>query len=242
MRSNNCFRINRGDLTNAIFDFTIPKGDQGVGIRGPEGPPGPSIQGPTGPPGSPGIQGNPGTPGSKILAGVGFPSNAVGIDGDYFLDQAAAYLYGPKAAGVWSGTYVDLRAALATSVPLSSAFTAAIGTSPLAARQDHVHPFPTVIFEDFVPVDAGTITIADTTNVAVLVPAAALASLTINLPSAANSYNGKTVEIFLQGFGITAANFQSTGATVRGSGVPMASGLGTTFKFRSSNNNWYKIS
>lgn len=101
--------VNVGNATNAIFDFTIPKGDVGIGAQGPAGPQGPSIQGPQGEPGLQGIQGVPGTPGSKILQGVGFPSNAVGADGDYFLDQGQAYFYGPKVSGVWSGTFVDLR-------------------------------------------------------------------------------------------------------------------------------------
>ncbi len=99
---------NAGDTTNAIFNFTIPKGDDGVGIQGPPGPTGQSIQGPAGPPGPIGPTGV-GTPGSKIIAGAGVPSNAVGVDGDYFLDQSQAYLYGPKVSGVWSGTFVDLR-------------------------------------------------------------------------------------------------------------------------------------
>lgn len=100
---------NTGSLSEAVFDFTIPRGDQGVGIQGPVGPPGASIQGPQGDPGIQGIQGIPGVPGSVIISGSGFPSNAVGVDGDYFLDQVQAYLYGPKAGGVWSGTFVDLR-------------------------------------------------------------------------------------------------------------------------------------
>lgn len=100
---------NVGTINAAIFDFTIPKGDTGIGAQGPVGPEGASIQGPVGPVGPPGSTGAPGTPGSKIISGSGFPSNAVGIDGDYFLDQSQAYLYGPKASGVWSGTFVDLR-------------------------------------------------------------------------------------------------------------------------------------
>lgn len=100
---------NSGSSSEAVFDFTIPRGDQGVGIQGPVGPPGPSVQGPTGLTGPQGIQGVAGIPGSTIIAGAGIPSNGIGIDGDYFLDQASAFLYGPKAAGVWSGTAVDLR-------------------------------------------------------------------------------------------------------------------------------------
>lgn len=101
--------INIGTSANAILNFTIPRGDMGIGAQGPEGPPGPSIQGPPGIQGPAGPDGVPGTPGATIISGVGVPSNATGNNGDYFLDQSQAYLYGPKAGGVWSGTFVDLR-------------------------------------------------------------------------------------------------------------------------------------
>ena len=101
--------VNSGTSSDAVFNFTIPAGEQGVGIQGPQGPPGASVQGDQGIQGIQGIQGVAGVPGSRIIAGSGVPSNAVGIDGDYFLDQSQAYLYGPKASGVWSGTFVDLR-------------------------------------------------------------------------------------------------------------------------------------
>jgi hypothetical protein len=100
---------NTGDLSNAIFNFTIPRGDTGVGVQGPVGPPGPSVQGPDGPAGPTGATGAPGINGSTIIAGTGAPTNPTGVNGDYFLDQSQAYLYGPKASGVWSGTFVDLR-------------------------------------------------------------------------------------------------------------------------------------
>lgn len=79
------------------------QGPPGTGIQGPPGPPGPAIQGPTGPPGPQGI------PGSVILSGVGVPSNGLGVNGDYYIDQAAAFLYGPKFGGVWPGGPLDLR-------------------------------------------------------------------------------------------------------------------------------------
>lgn len=100
---------NVGTPTDAILNFRIPRGDTGFGAQGPVGPPGPSIQGPQGIPGPVGPTGNPGTPGATIIAGVGSPTSGTGVNGDYFLDQSQAYLYGPKASGVWSGTFVDLR-------------------------------------------------------------------------------------------------------------------------------------
>lgn len=105
---------NSGDANHAIFDFVLPQGPVGVGIQGPVGPPGPSIQGP---PGAPGSQGNPGIQGpagSIIYSGSIVPPDllpppGLGVDGDYFLDQASAFLYGPKAGGIWTGTAIDLR-------------------------------------------------------------------------------------------------------------------------------------
>ncbi len=54
----------------------------------------------------PGVQGPRGT---GILSGSGLPSNATGINGDFYLDTATQRLYGPKASGVWStGSYIQL--------------------------------------------------------------------------------------------------------------------------------------
>lgn len=98
--------INSGSSSAAVFDFIIPRGNDGIGIQGPPGPQGQSIQGPQG---IQGIQGIPGPKGSTIIAGSGIPPTATGVDGDYFLDQTNAYLYGPKAGGFWTGTFIDLR-------------------------------------------------------------------------------------------------------------------------------------
>ena len=90
-----------------IADLLGPQGPPG--IQGPVGPTGESIQGPEGPQGIQGIQGIPGTPGSVILSGTGNPSNALGVNGDYYLDNSQALLWGPKTGGVWTGTPLDLR-------------------------------------------------------------------------------------------------------------------------------------
>lgn len=70
------------------------------------GPPGTGAQGPIGPIGPAGANG---TPGSVIYSGSGAPVNTTGIDGDYYVDLASAFFYGPKAGGVWPGSPVDLR-------------------------------------------------------------------------------------------------------------------------------------
>lgn len=41
---------------------------------------------------------------TKILASVGTPSAGTGVDGDYAIDKSNMVLYGPKAAGSWTGT------------------------------------------------------------------------------------------------------------------------------------------
>ena len=71
---------NTGDSTNAVFQFTIPRGNQGnpgadgqPGPRGPQGNTGPQgnqgPQGPQGPPGVHGEQGDQGNPGTQGITG-----------------------------------------------------------------------------------------------------------------------------------------------------------------------------
>jgi hypothetical protein len=50
-----------------------------------------------------GDQGNPGTNGRTLLSGSGAPSNALGADGDFYIDTVAFNIYGPKASGAWAG-------------------------------------------------------------------------------------------------------------------------------------------
>ncbi len=46
--------------------------------------------------------------GAVMRNGIGAPSNSVGNSGDFYIDTANNRLYGPKAAGAWPGTYVNL--------------------------------------------------------------------------------------------------------------------------------------
>jgi len=84
-------------------------------VQGPEGSPGPT--GPTGPagpagvPGPQGIAGTPGIPGDDghtILHGAGAPPDSLGADGDFYLDDVAFYLYGPKTQGAWPAVGTSL--------------------------------------------------------------------------------------------------------------------------------------
>lgn len=123
------------EISTGVYsiDFTIPTGPQGA--EGPAGqgagfsevivttlPSGSPATGtvsgtapnytlelaiPTGPQGEQGPNGAPG-PSTEILSGNGAPSSGIGDDGDFYIDLTNARFYGPKAAGVWPGTYVSI--------------------------------------------------------------------------------------------------------------------------------------
>jgi len=69
------------------------------------------------------------------------PSNAIGEDGNYFLDVSTGDVYGPKAAGVWPAAAINnvFDTALSNATPLIDGIASA-GTGTLASREDHVHP------------------------------------------------------------------------------------------------------
>ena len=106
----------REDEDFIVFDVTLGTGQSltgggpggGGGGTGPAGPPGPKgdtgdtgATGATGSTGATGPAGPAGADGRTILNGTGVPSNALGVNGDFYLDVAARIIYGPKAAGVW---------------------------------------------------------------------------------------------------------------------------------------------
>lgn len=73
--------------------------DEVTGVQGPEGP-----QGPPGDPGADGADGAPGTPGapgSVWREGTGVPSNGLGINGDFYLNDANGDVY-LKSAGAYA--------------------------------------------------------------------------------------------------------------------------------------------
>ncbi len=96
-----------------------PVGPQGVaGPAGPTGPAGPAgatgapgptgATGPAGPagatgaPGPTGATGPAGPAGNTVLNGPVPPIDAIGVDGDFYLDTASVRLYGPKTSGAWT--------------------------------------------------------------------------------------------------------------------------------------------
>lgn len=68
----------------------------GIALAGPKGD-----QGDQGDPGQPGSPGHAGDPGKSVLGGTGAPDNAIGVDGDFYLDTGSTTLYGPKANAAW---------------------------------------------------------------------------------------------------------------------------------------------
>jgi hypothetical protein len=88
------------------FTFNV-QGQQGPpGATGPTGPAGPA--GVPGPQGIPGAPGSPGADGHTILHGAGTPDDSLGTDGDFYLDDAAFDLYGPKVGGAWPAVGTSL--------------------------------------------------------------------------------------------------------------------------------------
>jgi hypothetical protein len=63
--------------------------------------------GPQGPQGTSGTNGTNGANGKTILNGTTNPANSLGTDGDFYINTASYYLFGPKNAGVW-GTGISL--------------------------------------------------------------------------------------------------------------------------------------
>lgn len=73
----------------------------GVSIVGPQGPQGiQGIQGIQGAKGDQGIQGVPGADGNTVLYGASDPITAVGVPGNFYINQSTSKLFGPKTS-VW---------------------------------------------------------------------------------------------------------------------------------------------
>ena len=62
-------------------------------------------QGPPGLPGAPGapstVPGPPGEDGNTILYGASDPTAAIGFNGDFYINTATGFIFGPKANGAW---------------------------------------------------------------------------------------------------------------------------------------------
>jgi hypothetical protein len=54
------------------------------------------------------VAGPPGRDGNTLRQGRGQPAEALGQDGDYYIDRSTQHLYGPKTDGHWSSLYTAL--------------------------------------------------------------------------------------------------------------------------------------
>lgn len=80
--------------------WTLQTNIQGnTGATGSQGIQG--IQGIQGNPGSNGTNGTNGVDGKTVLNGSGAPSGGLGVDGDFYIDNTAHSIYGPKTSGTW---------------------------------------------------------------------------------------------------------------------------------------------
>lgn len=75
---------------------------------------------------------------SKLHFGAGAPSNALGANGDAYINTTAGTLYGPKAAGVWPGSPISLGGSgsitIASVTGLQAALDAKAATTDLTAH------------------------------------------------------------------------------------------------------------
>lgn len=83
----------------AALQITWGVGSGSASDQGPPGPAGPA--GPQGASGSSGSAGAQGAQGLSVLNGAGAPSNALGSNGEFYIDTTANAIYGPKAANAW---------------------------------------------------------------------------------------------------------------------------------------------
>jgi hypothetical protein len=79
-----------------------PPGTSLIGPQGAQGPQGPQgVAGPQGIPGPQGVQGPAGADGNTVLYGAADPTNAQGVNGNFYINTSTNFWFGPKAGGVW---------------------------------------------------------------------------------------------------------------------------------------------
>lgn len=130
----------------------------GVSLIGPMGPMGPA-----------------GADGQTVLNGAGAPGGGLGVDGDFYIDTAADFLYGPKAGGVWpAGVSLVGPATGAAGGDLTGNYPAPelVATGPGVTG-----PFGSATTVPIITIDAkGRVTGLTSTTVSGVVPSAHAAS------------------------------------------------------------------
>ncbi len=89
-----------------------------VGVAGATGAMGPA--GAIGPGGAVGVAGATGVAGNTVLNGAGAPPVANGVNGDFYIDKTNWRVYGPKAVGIWPGTYTAMIGAPGSQILTTS--------------------------------------------------------------------------------------------------------------------------
>jgi len=96
--------VDNTDPANPVVNAAVSSDSGNYLILGTDGLPYTNQTGPQGPQGVQGIQGVPGnngTDGSVLRNGTGVPSNALGVDGDYYLENVSGDVY-LKSSGTYS--------------------------------------------------------------------------------------------------------------------------------------------
>lgn len=113
---------------------TGPQGPQGIqgpagndGATGPQGPIG--LTGATGATGPQGPAGTNGTDGKSVLNGTTDPVAATGNNGDFYINTATNFLFGPKTAGAWPAGVSLVGATGATGPQGPTGLTGATGAT-----------------------------------------------------------------------------------------------------------------
>ena len=92
-----------GTPSQWLASLVGPKGDKGdTGSQGEVGPAG--ADGAQGPQGLQGVAGLNGLDGKTVLNGSGVPSASLGTNGDFYIDNVAKSIYGPKTSGAWGSS------------------------------------------------------------------------------------------------------------------------------------------
>lgn len=127
--NNGDFYINTA--TNMLYGPKNSTWPAGVSLVGPQGIQG--AQGATGPQGATGATGATGTngvDGKTLRYGSVAPTSGFGNDGDFYINTATNYIYGPKASGAWpAGTsMIGPQGAAGTGGSVGGVTTAAFST------------------------------------------------------------------------------------------------------------------
>lgn len=88
----------------------------------------------------PGATGATGASGRTVLNGSGAPSAGLGVDGDYYIDNTARTIYGPKTSGAWGSATALIGATGATGPAGGAGGQGATGATGVAGNTGATGP------------------------------------------------------------------------------------------------------